>query len=166
MVPSFIRRGAAVQSACVHVIFTTDAGTLAALKQAAELSRGLCFHVRIVVPKVVPYPLPLDHPPTQPIFGISDFRAMADRNGFEARMEIHLCRDRWDAVAEALSPQSLVVIGGRKAWWPTREKSLARTLRKAGHHVLFIALPEAGSIPIHRRTMSAMLSFVKAAIGY
>jgi hypothetical protein len=37
-----------------------------------------------------------------------------------------------------LSPNSLVVIGGRKKWWPTNEKLTARRLRKAGHKVLFI----------------------------
>jgi len=32
----------------------------------------------------------------------------------------------------------LVVIGGRQHWWwPTQEKALARTLRRAGHEVIF-----------------------------
>jgi hypothetical protein len=37
-----------------------------------------------------------------------------------------------------LSPNSLVVIGGRKKWWPTTEKLMARRLRHAGHKVIFI----------------------------
>jgi hypothetical protein len=40
-------------------------------------------------------------------------------------------------LAWVLGPHSLVVVGGRRRWLPTREKSLARNLRSAGHEVIF-----------------------------
>ena len=52
-------------------------------------------------------------------------------------MLIYLCRDRVETLTAVLSPHSLVVIGGRKRWWPTAEKRLARKLRRAGHEVIF-----------------------------
>src|SRR5580765_2484747 len=33
-------------------------------------------------------------------------------------------------------PRSLLVIAGSRNWWPTREKRLARELRRAGHEVV------------------------------
>jgi len=32
---------------------------------------------------------------------------------------------------------SIVILGGRKRWWPTKEERLARQLRRAGYEVLF-----------------------------
>jgi len=55
----------------------------------------------------------------------------------ETSVHIYLCRDRFETLASVLSPRSIVVLGGRKRWWPTREKSLASKLRKAGHEVVF-----------------------------
>jgi hypothetical protein len=48
-----------------------------------------------------------------------------------------LCRDRLETLKSVLNPRSLVVMSGRKRWWPTAEKSLAKTLRRAGHEVIF-----------------------------
>jgi hypothetical protein len=36
-----------------------------------------------------------------------------------------------------LDPNSLVVVGGRKRFWPTQEELLAKTLRRQGHEVIF-----------------------------
>jgi hypothetical protein len=41
-------------------------------------------------------------------------------------------RSRWFVLAG-----SIVVIGGRERWWPTRENKLARQLRREGHEVVF-----------------------------
>ena len=63
-------------------------------------------------------------------------RVIADKSAVETIVRIYLCRDRWQALEQALRPRSVVVIGGRKRWWPTRESRLARRLRRAGHEVI------------------------------
>src|SRR5205807_6174084 len=55
-------------------------------------------------------------------------------------VQLYLCRDRRLCLLEALKPQSLVVLGGRARWWPTKETKLARMLQFAGHHVIFAGL--------------------------
>lgn len=48
----------------------------------------------------------------------------------------YLSRDRLVTLAAVLKRSSIVVIGGRKKWWPTREKILAWRLRRFGHDVI------------------------------
>jgi hypothetical protein len=52
-------------------------------------------------------------------------------------VQIFLCRDRFETLAAVLKPGSIVVVGGRKRWWPTKDETLARQLRRAGYEVLF-----------------------------
>ena len=51
-------------------------------------------------------------------------------------IDIRNCRDAVEMLRGALKPGSLVVIGERPRWWPTRESALAKALRKMGHIVL------------------------------
>jgi hypothetical protein len=53
----------------------------------------------------------------------------------ETTVRLFLCRDAWDILRRVLSPNSLVVVGGRRRWW-TREVRLERRLRGLGHHVV------------------------------
>jgi alkylated DNA repair dioxygenase AlkB len=62
--------------------------------------------------------------------------ALAAESPVETTVRICLCRDRWEALEVLLEPRSLVVLGGRKRWWPTRESRLAQKLRRAGHEVI------------------------------
>ncbi len=126
------------QQLSISVVFTTTGATLAALKHARELAHGLSAQIRILVPQVVPYALPLDRPPIDPAFRVRPFCAAAEKESIDMRIEVRLCRDRRIAIAEALRPRSLVLMGGRNRWWPTRESSFARGLRRAGHHVIIV----------------------------
>jgi hypothetical protein len=47
----------------IVVVFTSIESTLAALKEAGTLAHSLGAQIKLVVPQVVPYPLPLDSPP-------------------------------------------------------------------------------------------------------
>ena len=58
-------------------------------------------------------------------------------SGIGTGVRLYLCRDQTEALRSVLKPHSLVVIGGNRGWWPTREKRLARQLRRAGHEVVF-----------------------------
>ena len=43
----------------IAVVFTSVASTLAALKEAGNLASSLGARIKLLVPQVVPYPLPL-----------------------------------------------------------------------------------------------------------
>jgi hypothetical protein len=91
-----------------------------------------------VVPQVVPHPLPLETPPVLVEFNENRFRVIASESPVETSVQIYLCRNRMEMLLRMLSPNSLVVIGGQKKWWPTSERLMARRLRQAGHKVIFI----------------------------
>jgi hypothetical protein len=122
----------------VNVISTTIPATLSALRHAGELAHELGIQIRLLVPQIVPYPLPINNPPVDPNFRVRQFHTVAAGGNVETYIDVRLCRNLDDALVGALLPQSLVLIGGRKRWWPTREQRLARSLSLAGHHVLFV----------------------------
>ena len=121
----------------VAVIFTSVEPTLRALQEAGALARRLDARVTLVVPQLVPHPLPLTSPPVLREFNERRFRIIAGATMVETDVLIYLCRDRWDALAIALKPHSLVVIGGHRRWRSSEER-LARKLRRAGHVVIFL----------------------------
>lgn len=126
----------------VHVVFTGAKQSQAALRAASNLARDLDGRVTVVVPRVVPYPLPLDQPGVR-LHWIeqSVLRATvldADTPEVETAIEVRLCRDPVPAVRDALRTNSIVVVGGHKRWWRTKEQKLAERLRLDGHHVIFI----------------------------
>jgi hypothetical protein len=121
----------------VSVIFTSVPSTLIALKKAGALANRLNGRIALVVPQVVPFPLPLTSPPVLLDWNEKHFRVIASASPVETTVQIYLCRDPLETSIAVLSPHSLVVVGGRKRWWPTPEKRLARRLRGAGHEVIF-----------------------------
>ena len=122
----------------ISVIFTSVESTLAALWQAGELARSLGARITILAPQVVPYPLPLESPPVLLDWSERRFRVIASHSPVETVVRLYLCRDSIETLRSVLRPKSLVVVGARRGWWPfTREKGLARTLRRAGHEVIF-----------------------------
>jgi hypothetical protein len=122
----------------VVVMFTDVPGTLKALKTAAELAHNLNGRIRIVAPQVVPYPLPLENPQVSTEFSERRFQTIAYQSCIETRVDVRLCRDRGDALCQALEPEALVVMGVHRSWWPTSEKALAGKLRRKGHQVIVV----------------------------
>jgi len=122
----------------VAVVFTSVESTLAALKEAGTLANSLGARITLVVPQVVPYPLPLESPPILVEFNENRFRVIASESPVETNVQVYLCRDRVELLLGMLSPNSLVVVGARKKWWPTSEKRMARRLRQAGHKVILM----------------------------
>jgi hypothetical protein len=122
----------------IAVVFTSVESTLTALKEAGTLASSLGARITLLVPQVVPHPLPLESPPVLVEFNERRFRVIADQAPVETRVFIYLCRDRLPTLSSVLERGSIVVLGGRKRrWWPTRDESLARNLRKAGFEVIF-----------------------------
>jgi hypothetical protein len=121
----------------IAVVFTTVDTTLPALRNAGVLASSLGARVTLLVPQVVPHPLPLETPPILVDFNERRFRLIACQSPVETTVRIFLCRDRFETLNSVLSPRSLVVVGGKRRWWPTAESRLASKLRKLGHEVIY-----------------------------
>ncbi len=121
----------------VEVIYTSVRATLAALRKAGELANRLGARIMLRVPQVVPYHLPLESPPILLDWNERRFQVIAEESPVETTVQLYLCRDRVATLLKVLQPNSLVVLGGQKRWWPTFEKRLAHKLRNAGHEVIF-----------------------------
>jgi hypothetical protein len=122
----------------VTVVFTKVAATLQALKMAAELAHNLNGRIRLLVPQVVPFPLPLEKPSVSEEFNRRRLQTIASQGSIDTRIEVWSCRDRYDGLCQALEPGALVVMGARPYWWPTAEKALVRKLRRRGHEVILV----------------------------
>lgn len=120
----------------VIVVFTSVDATVHALRKAGTLATRLSANITLLAPQVVPYPLPLTSPPILLDFSERRFRVIAAESSVDTTVRIYLCRDQMDTLAAVLEPHSLIVLGGRKRWWPTEERRLARKLRRAGHEVI------------------------------
>jgi hypothetical protein len=121
----------------IAVVFTSVEPTLAALREAGNLASSLGARIKLVVPQMVPYPLPLETPPVLVEFNENRFRVIASESPVETSVHIYLCRDRFETLASVLKPGSIVVLGGQKKWWPTNDERMARKLRRAGYEVVF-----------------------------
>ncbi len=121
----------------ISVVFTSIEATLGALEEAAALANRLGCRITLLVPQTVPYPLPLESPPVLLDWNEKRFRVIASESRVETRVHLYLCRDRVQTLQSVLRPHSLVLVGGRRRWWPTPEMRLARKLCRAGHEVVF-----------------------------
>ena len=138
--------GFALEPLEVNVIFTDEASTSAALGVAQSLARDLGARIHLQYAVTVPFQLPLERPGVSVSFLQEQLRkvlADLEKDGFEPKAHLYLCRDRVRALRQALKPNSLVVIGGRKHWWPTPESRIARALRAEGHRVICVDSKEA-----------------------
>lgn len=122
----------------LHVIFTGLRETEASLAAAGQLARDLGGRLTLLVAEVVPYPLALDCPPVPTEFTERLLSELAGKQEVETRVKIFLCRDWHQTVRQALTPNSIVVLGSPKRWWPTRERWLAALLRRDGHQVIVL----------------------------
>jgi hypothetical protein len=113
----------------IHVAFTSERETVAALRQAATLTSGLRARLQIVAPQVVPYGVDLDQPPVTPEFTAAKMLRLAEEAGVDAGVHVVLCRDRVKGLESVLGAHAVVIAG---------EKRLARQLVKRGHHVLVV----------------------------
>jgi len=122
----------------VNVLYTTPSRTRAALTIASRLGADLRACPEVLRVYAVPYSLPLEKPAVPIGFLEEQIRALARQSPTEITARIILCREPRAILRQVLPPHSLIVIGGQKRWWPTREQRLASALRKDGHEVIFV----------------------------
>jgi len=120
----------------ITVVFTAAKDTIAALKKAGTMAESLGARITLLVLQIVPFPLPLTSPPVLLDFQEKRFREIAKESPVDTTVQLYLCRDSDDTFSKVLEPRSIVVIGGRKQFWPTLASRMARRLRKAGHEVI------------------------------
>ena len=115
------------QPLAIHVAFTTEPETVAALRRAAGLASGLNARLHLVAPQVVPWAAEIDHPHVSPDFTAAKMLKLAAEAGVEADVHVVLCRDRIEGLESVLGINAVVVTG---------EDKLTRQLAKRGHQVL------------------------------
>jgi hypothetical protein len=133
--------GTAAEPLEVNVIFTDLDGTAAALKTAESFARDLGAHIRLRAGLVVPVQLPLDQPLVSVEFLKKVLQELVNRSepdGLERTAHLYICRDWTDTLSEVLKPDSVVVIGVHKRWWPTSASRLARVLRANHNRVIVV----------------------------
>ncbi len=131
----------------VIVVYTTPEGTLGALKAAGALAKDLSAGVGLIVTEVVPFRLPLDQPRVSVEFLKERQNALVSKAGIEGqeiRVQICLCRDLKHTLHRLLPSRSLVVVGGRRNWWSSREQRLETFLARLGHHVVYVEVGVEG----------------------
>jgi len=131
----------------VTVVYTTEEGTLAALKAAGDLTRKLDGQLILAVPEVIPRQLALEEPPASVEFLEERALGLVSQSGIQGeavRIQIWLCRDRKRCLQQVLGPRSLVVIGGKWHWWLRDEWRLEKWLAAQGHQVIFADVKAKG----------------------
>ena len=162
--PGFATDGPTISTKAVYVMHTTVDETLAAIRVAADFAAVLSVPVTVVHFRTVPFTLPVETPP-----GISpiETEAFAERlaaEGLDVRLRVYLCREERQAAPSAFERHSLIMVGGRRRWWPTRASRLGRMLEAAGHFVVFVDVGEHRAFPSRdARTDSAAVPTAKEA---
>src|ERR1700683_3856626 len=93
----------------IHVAYTSEPETMAALRHAAKLATGLGARLLVVAAQVVPYGVDLDQPPVRPEFTADRMLRLAAEAGVEADVHVVLCRDRMEGLESVLGTNAVVV---------------------------------------------------------
>jgi hypothetical protein len=123
----------------VNVVFTDSRATAAALQCAESLAKDLGAVIRLRAGIVVPFQLPLEEPQVSVAFTerqLTDLVARLDADGFARTVDLYICRDWQETLLQVLSPDSPVVIGSSRRWWPTAESRLVKALQSQGRRVI------------------------------
>jgi hypothetical protein len=123
----------------VFVLFTSMNRTLKALEKASQLAQSLHTGIEILVVQTVPFALPLEAPPVSNEFLMRRLAEMTDRFPIQIMISAYLCRDPMVALKRILEHHCQVVMGVPKTrWWLTRDRRLARKLRRADFQVIIV----------------------------
>jgi hypothetical protein len=124
----------------VNVVFTTWAGTQAALKMAGQWTQYLEARIVVWFLEVVPRQFALRRPPSSVEFTERRLTKLATSccDGVDVEIRLCLCTNFSQCLVANLKPDSMVFMGGRTRIWRTWERKLAEFLKVQGHVVLFV----------------------------
>jgi hypothetical protein len=134
----------AIRTGSVYVVHTSVADTLVAIRVANDFGAALGVPVTVVHFRTVPYAAPVDEPDGVSPIETAEFAGRLRDEEMNVRLRVYLCRDERRAVTFAFQPHSLIVMAGRRSWWPTVSERRRRLLEAAGHFVLFVDTAEHG----------------------
>ena len=132
----------------IHVVFTTWRGTRAAMRVAGLQSRSLGARIVLWYFQVVPSQFNLASPPVSTEFVARRLAAIAQEYCAESEAEVHICfcTDQRHSMTRALAAESLVITGGKRRWWRSREERIATLLQSHGCRVLFVSDRDAAPV--------------------
>ena len=122
----------------VYVIFTSIDETLRAVRVARRLARAMRSGVTIVHFRPIGFGAPLEEPAGLSPVETDAFKARLEAEDCDARIRVCVCRDARQAIPSVLQEHSLIVIGGRRRWWPTPSDRWRRTLERQGYLVVLV----------------------------
>lgn len=125
----------------VNVIYTQVETTTCALRAAEILARDFSSTIHLHATLSVPRRISVAHPLVPVSFLKEQVCKMVEALGSRDRLHvvhIHVCRNRLETLLSVLPPNSLLVIGGYRHFWPTWEVRLSKALSVAGHSVAHI----------------------------
>jgi hypothetical protein len=129
---------AAIRTDAVNVVFTTLEDTLAAVRLAQSLAKALAVPLTLMYFRPASSAVPVDAPNGVSTVETDAFVNRLRAEGVDVRVRIFLCGNVRQALRLAFRRHSLIVIGGRRRWWPTAAERWRRALEAAGHFVLFV----------------------------
>jgi hypothetical protein len=116
------------------------------MKAAAALAKGVESRVHVIAARQVSSDSSSDQQSASARAFAKEIMQWPETRSARVDVLPCLCR-RLSDVAQLLTPQSVVVIGGRSRWWwASREQRLADTLTAEGYHVLFVPADEEPDI--------------------
>jgi hypothetical protein len=127
-----------VRTESVNVLFTKPDETLEAVRVASAIGRAMAVPLTVTHLRAVPYPLTLETPTGLSPAETDAFVERVRAEGIDVRVRVYLCRDADDMLPKAFKEHSVIVIGGRRSWWPTWYERMRRRLEAAGHFVVFV----------------------------
>jgi hypothetical protein len=122
----------------VYVLFTGFVETLRAVRVASQLASATRGDVTVIHFRPIGFLMPLDHPSGLSPVETDAFKARLAAVDCDARVRVCLCRNAREALRSVLDRHSLVVIGGRRRWWPTPSNHWRRMLEAEGYVVVFV----------------------------
>jgi hypothetical protein len=132
------QRDQAVRTDAVSVVYTTVADTLEAARIGSVLANAMGVPLRLVHFRTVPRQVPVEALGGVSPLETDGFIQRLWQMGIQARIRVYLCRDEMSTLGFAFWEHSIVVIGGRRSWLPTRAERWRHALEAAGHFVVFV----------------------------